>query len=311
MPCHAVTAWFVCHAVTAVTAAAADELRPLLFSIAYRMLGSVAEAEDVVQEAFLRRTAADDVQSERAFLTTVTTRLAIDVLRSARKRREAYVGSWLPEPLVEDDAPARVESEESVSLAFLVLLERLSPVERAVLVLRDAFDMPFAEIARIVERSEDNCRQILSRARRRIEDDTPRFDADPAARDALAARFLAAAREGDLEGLVAVLAEDAVLVGDGGGRARAIPKPMHGAPAIARALVRFYGLIDQWGVTLQPVHVNGQPGFRALDAEGRVVNVAGLDIEGGRVRAIHSIVNPDKLGHLGPVSDIALRPSAR
>src|ERR1044071_1876238 len=154
MLCHAVTASFVCHAVTAVTAAAADELRPLLFSIAYRMLGSVAEAEDVVQEAFLRRTAADDVQSERAFLTTVTTRLAIDVLRSARKRREAYVGSWLPEPLVEADA-----------------LARLSPWEGAVLVLGDAFDMPCAEIARIVERSEDNCRQILSRARRRIEDD--------------------------------------------------------------------------------------------------------------------------------------------
>jgi RNA polymerase sigma-70 factor (ECF subfamily) len=306
-----VTASFVCHAVRAVTAAVSDDLRPLLFSIAYRMLGSVAEAEDVVQEAFLRRAAADDVQSERAFLTTVTTRLSIDVLRSARHRREAYVGSWLPEPLVEADAPARVESEESVSLAFLVLLERLSPVERAVLVLRDAFDMPFADIARVVERSEDNCRQILSRARRRIEDDTPRFDADPAERDALAARFLAAARDGDLEGLVAMLAEDAVLVGDGGGRARAIPKPMHGARAIARAIVSFYGQIDTWGLTMHPVHVNGQPGFRVLDADGRIVNVSGLDVEGGRIRAIHSIVNPEKLGHLGPTSDVALRPSVR
>jgi RNA polymerase sigma-70 factor (ECF subfamily) len=294
-----------------VTAAAAHDLRPLLFSIAYRMLGSVAEAEDVVQEAYLRRTTADEVQSERAFLTTVTTRLAIDVLRSARHRREAYVGSWLPEPLVDADAPARVESEESVSLAFLLLLERLSPVERAVLVLRDAFDLPFAEIAGIVERSEDNCRQILSRARRRIEDDTPRFDADPAERDALAARFLAAARDGDLEGLVAMLAEDAVLVGDGGGRARAIPRPMHGARAIARAVISFWGQIEKWGLTLHAARVNGQPGFRLTDADGRIVNVAGLDVEGGRIRAIHSIVNPDKLGHLGPTSDVALRPSAR
>jgi len=289
----------------------ADDLRPLLFSIAYRMLGSVAEAEDVVQEAFLRRASAGPVDSERAFLTTVTTRLAIDVLRSARHRRETYVGSWLPEPLVDAEAPSRVDSEETVSLAFLVLLERLSPVERAVLVLRDAFDLPFADIAAIVERSEDNCRQILSRARRRIEDDRPRFDADPAQRDRLAARFLAAAREGDLAGLVAVLAADAVLIGDGGGRARSIPRPMHGAPAIARALVVFYGQVEDWGLTLEPVHVNGQPGFRSLDSDGRVVNVVGLDIERGRVATIYSMLNPDKLGHLGPVSDVALRPSAR
>lgn len=288
-----------------------DDLRPLLFSIAYRMLGSVAEAEDVVQEAYLRHAAAEDVESDRAFLTTVTTRLAIDVLRSARHRRETYVGSWLPEPLVDAEAPARVDSEESVSLAFLVLLERLSPVERAVLVLRDAFDLPFSEIAAVIERSEDNCRQILSRARRRIEDDRPRFDADPAERDALAARFLAAAREGDLAGLVAMLAPDAVLVGDGGGRARSLPRPMHGGAAVARALVAFYGQSEAWGVTLVPVRVNGQPGFRSVDADGRVVNVAGLDIEGGRVRAIHTILNPEKLGHLGEVSDLALRPSAR
>src|ERR1700745_2490641 len=170
------------------------------------MLGSVAEAEDVAQEAFLRRQTAGHVENERAFLTTVTTRLAIDVLRSARHRREAYVGSWLPEPLVDAEAPSLVDDEETVSLAFLVLLERLNPVERAVLVLRDAFDLPFSEIAEIVERSEDNCRQILSRARRRIEDERPRFDADPGERDRLAARFLAAARDGDLSGLVAMLA---------------------------------------------------------------------------------------------------------
>src|SRR3954453_21833279 len=198
------------------------------------MLGSVAEAEDVVQEACVRRASAGELDNERAFMTTVTTRLAIDVLRSARVRRETYVGSWLPEPLVED--PDVVEADESVSLAALVLLERLSPVERAVFVLRESFDFSFAEIAAIVDRSEDNCRQILTRARRRLADERPRFDADPGERRALASRFLAAARDGDLEGLVALLAPDAVLVGDGGGVARSIPHPMRGAPAIARAL---------------------------------------------------------------------------
>src|SRR3954469_17947589 len=206
------------------------------------MLGSVAEAEDVVREAFLRRASAGAVENERAFMTTVTTRLAIDVLRSARVRREAYVGSWLPEPLVEDSAPSAVESEESVSLAMLVLLERLSPVERAVFVLRESFDFEFAEIASIVERSEDNCRQILTRARRRVADDRPRFDADPAERRTLAARFLAAAREGDLDGVVALPPPDPLLVGDGGGRARSIARPMVGAAAVARAMAQFYTL---------------------------------------------------------------------
>src|SRR3954452_18673302 len=208
------------------------------------MLGSVAEAEDVVQEAFVRRAAVTNVENERAFMTTVTTRLAIDVLKSARVRREAYVGSWLPEPLVEASAPAAVESEESVSLAMLVLLERLSPLERAVFVLRESFDFGFDEIAAIVERSEDNCRQILSRARRRVDDDRPRFDADPAERRTLAARFLAAAREGDLDGLVSLLAPHAVLIGDGGVKARSFPPPMTAAPAVARALMTFSALID-------------------------------------------------------------------
>jgi RNA polymerase sigma-70 factor, ECF subfamily len=290
---------------------AVEDLRPLLFSIAYRMLGSVAEAEDVVQEAFLRRQSAGEVTSERAFLTTVTTRLAIDVLRSARSRRETYPGSWLPEPLVEAEAPARVETDESVSLAFLVLLERLNPVERAVLVLREAFDMGFGEIAEIVGRSEDNARQILSRARRRVDDERPRFDADPAARDALAARFLAAARDGDVEGLVALLADDAVLVGDGGGRARSIPRPMRGAAAIARAFAVFASQARELGVTVLPATVNGQPGALTRDGEGRVVHVLSLDVEGGAITAVRSMLNPDKLAHLGPVSDLALRPAAR
>ena len=288
-----------------------EELRPLLFSIAYRMLGSVAEAEDVVQEAYLRRAAADSVDNERAFMTTVTTRIAIDVLRSARVRREAYVGEWLPEPLVESEAPGVVEAEEAVSLAMLVLLERLNEVERAVFVLRESFDLGFEEIAEIVERSADNCRQILSRARRRLADGEPRFDADPVQRRALASRFLAAAREGDLDGLVALLAPDAVLVGDGGGVARALPRPMVGAAAVARALLGFYGKIEEWGVTLEPAWVNGQPGFRTLDADGLLVSVASLDVVDGRIAAIHSIVNPDKLTHLGETSTIGLRPASR
>jgi RNA polymerase sigma-70 factor (ECF subfamily) len=288
-----------------------DELRPLLFSIAYRMLGSVAEAEDVVQEAYLRRATAGEVDNEKAFMTTVTTRIAIDVLRSARVRREAYVGDWLPEPLVEDEAPAAVEAEETVSLAMLVLLERLNELERAVFVLRESFDLSFEEIAAIVERSEANCRQILSRARRRLAAGEPRFDADPGQRRALAARFVAAAREGDLDGLVALLAPQAVLVGDGGGVARSIPHAMTGAPAIARAMVAFYGLAEQWGVTLEPAWVNGQPGFRTVDADGRLVNVVGLDIVDGRVAAIHSVLNPAKLAHLGETSTIGLRPSSR
>jgi RNA polymerase sigma-70 factor, ECF subfamily len=284
-------------------------VREFVFSIAYRMLGSVAEAEDVVQEALIRLEAARPVENERAFMTTVTTRLAIDVLRSARVRREAYVGEWLPEPLVED--PDLVEVDESISMAALLLLERLSPVERAIFVLRESFDFGFDEIASIVERSEDNCRQILSRARKRVAEDRPRFDADPVERRTLAARFLAAAREGDLDGLVALLAPNAVLIGDGGGRARAIPKPMFGAAAVARAIAKFYAQVDEWGVTLDLAQVNGQPGFCVRDPEGKLVTVASLDVFEGRVTAIHSIVNPDKLAHLGPTSRLALRPSAQ
>src|SRR3954470_21374200 len=178
------------------------------------MLGSVAEAEDVAQEALLRLHGAQGVQNPEAFLTTAATRIAIDVLRSARVRREQYTGSWLPEPLVEEDVTARVEGEEAVSLAFLVLLERLSPDERAVLVLRESFDYEYADIAEILDTSQANARQILSRARRRIDDERPRFDPDPRERRRLATRFLAAARDGDLDGLVALLAPDAVMIGD-------------------------------------------------------------------------------------------------
>jgi len=289
----------------------ADAQRALSFAVAYRMLGSVAEAEDVVQEALLRLHVAQGVANADAFLTAVTTRLSIDVLRSARVRREAYVGSWLPEPLVEDDAAGVVEEDETVSLAFLVALERLTPVERAVLVLREAFDYGFEEIAEIVGKEPANCRQILSRARRHVADDRRRFDADLDERRALAARFLDAARNGDMDGLVALLAPDVVLVGDGGGKARSIAAPMVGAAQVGRALATFYRMGEDWGVTLRPAVVNGGPGFRSFDAEGRLVNVVGLAIEDGVITRVLSMLNPDKLGHLGPVSDLGMRPRSR
>jgi RNA polymerase sigma-70 factor (ECF subfamily) len=288
-----------------------QEMRGLAFAVAYRMLGSVAEAEDVTQEALLRLHDASGVENREAFLTTVTTRLAIDVLRSARVRRETYTGTWLPEPVVEDDAERRLEDEEAVSLAFLVLLERLNPDERAVLVLRESFDYEYADIAEILGISAANARQILSRARRRVADERPRFDPDPGERRALAARFLDAARNGDMEGLVAMLAPDALMVGDGGGKARSLPAPLRGAAEIARALVAFGRLGEQWGTTFEPALVNGQPGFRTIAPDGKLVNVVAIEIEGGVVRRIYSMLNPDKLGHLGPLSDLGLRPSVR
>lgn len=294
-----------------MTSSEDDRLRALAFKIAYRMLGSVAEAEDVVQEALLRLHDRSPLDREEAFLTTVTTRLAIDVLRFARMRRETYVGEWLPEPIVADEPPQLAEDSDEISLAMLMLLERLAPEERAVFVLREAFDMPFAQIGAALGASPDACRRRLSRARRKIDRDAPRFDADPVERHALAHSFLRAAREGDFAALVALLAPDAVLVGDGGGKARSIPKPMVGGHAVARALATFYKAADAAGVLLVPAVVNGQPGFRSLDPEGRIINVVQVDVAGGHIQRVHSILNPDKLRHLGLVSELGLRPGAR
>jgi RNA polymerase sigma-70 factor (ECF subfamily) len=291
-----------------------EELRPLSFAVAYRMLGSVAEAEDVVQEALLRlHDAQDDVDNPEAWLTTTTTRLAIDVLRSARVRRERYVGDWLPEPLVDDAGTTQIEDEETISLAFLVLLERLTPEERAVLVLRDAFDYSFAEIADIVGKSEANTRQILSRARRHVDEERPRFDPDPEQRFELAERFLQAARDGDMDGLLEMLAPDAVLTGDGGGKAIAIGRQLVGAEPIAHALRAFAVRgFEYWKVRLEPALVNGQPGFRTFDEDGRLVNVVSVDIVDGRVVRVYSILNPDKLGHLADeISTAGLKPQFR
>lgn len=242
-----------------------EALRRHGFGVAYRMLGSVAEAEDVAQEAMLRfARQEDEIVEPAAWITTVATRLSINVLKSARARREAYVGPWLPEPLLEDPAPGpatKAELSDSLSLALLVLLERLSPAERAAYLLREVFGYGYAEIADIIEQSEVNSRQLVSRARKHLEASRPRFDADEQARDALLERFLAAAEEGDLHGLEELLAEDAVLYADGGGKVLASPEPLYGAALIARFMAGVAQVRRNYGTfEMRMVHVNGQPG---------------------------------------------------
>jgi RNA polymerase sigma-70 factor, ECF subfamily len=284
--------------------AAADvttqELRPLLFSLAYRMVGVVGEAEDLVQEAFLRlHRAGDRVGAPKPFLTTVVTRLAIDHLRSARVRREAYVGPWLPEPLVRDPAPGpaeRVEDDETLSLAFLALLERLSPVERAVYVLHELFGYDHDEIAEVVGKSSANSRQILTRARRHVEQGRPRFEPSRREREALLQRFLEASRAGDVAGLVELLAADAVHYADGGGKARATRRPIYGAAKIARLWAKLGK--DQGAYELRAADVNGQPGIVATDADGRVATVITLGVAERRGTSVWAVVNPDKLSRV-------------
>jgi RNA polymerase sigma-70 factor, ECF subfamily len=296
---------------SAASGAVLEELRPLIFSIAYRMLGSVGEAEDIVQEAFLRfhRATKDGVTiaSPKAFLTTVTTRLAIDTARSARVRRETYVGPWLPEPLapsLDPDPADRAEMNDSLSLAFLALLQRLSPVERAVFLLREVFDYGYDEISGIVRKSEDNCRQIFARARKRIGEGKPRFDVSPRERQELAARFFAAAQQGKLDSLVEFLAADAAFYGDGGGKAHAYPRPIMGRDRVGKALYSLFKAARMFNVSVRAALVNGQPGALTFDADGRLISVLALDIADGAIQAAYSIVNPDKLAHLGfPVSD--------
>ena len=288
------------------------ELRPVAFAIAYRMLGSVSEAEDVVQEALLRTHAAleadERIASPRAFVATVTTRLAIDELRSARARRERYVGQWLPEPIITDgrDDPAQhAEMADSLSIAMLVLLESLSPEQRAVLLLHDVFDYGYPEIASIVGKSEDNVRQLASRARRHVEQRRPRFQTRREQHEELAARFFAAAQQGDLAGLEALLAHDVELTGDGGGKVPALARTLRGRNRVARALLNWVRVGTRIpGASVRPVEVNGSPGALLLDAQERLIGVWALEIAEGQIRSIRSIVNPDKLTHLGPVADM-------
>lgn len=288
------------------------DLRPLLFAIGYRMLGTVSEAEDIVQEAFLRyqRALADGaaVDSPKAWLSAVVTRLAIDHLKSARVKREAYVGEWLPEPLVTDegagDPAERAEQVDSLSMSFLVLLERLTPVERAVFLLHDVFDYTFEEIGRIVKRTPATCRQHAVRARRFITQDRPRFDASGSERDELVRRFFAAAGRGEVDGLIALLARDAVVHGDGGGKVPQWYTPIVGADKVARLLARMGSRIRAMGVTLEQHRINGQPGVILRGPRGGVFCVMSVEVVGGRVATIRSVVNPDKLGHLGIVESL-------
>lgn len=289
-----------------------EELRPRGFAIAYRMLGSVSEAEDVVQEGLLRLHQAlergESIDSPPAYLATVVTRLAIDELRSARARRETYVGEWMPEPLVMDDRddPARrAETADSLSMAFLLLLESLSPEQRAVFLLREVFDYPYDRIAEMVGRSEDATRQIAVRARRHVEAGKPRFEADKELRDRLADRFFDAVLEGDLGGLEALLTEDVELHGDGGGKAPALARAVHGRRHVARTLLAWHKRGALSGdARLERVEVNGQAGALARSGDGRVFAAITVDVADGRIQGIRSVVNPDKLRHVGPVVNL-------
>jgi RNA polymerase sigma-70 factor (ECF subfamily) len=288
-----------------------DELRPVAFAIAYRMLGSVAEAEDVVQEALLRvhqsLDAGEQIASPRAFVATVTTRLAINELRSARVRRETYVGEWLPEPIItdgRDDPAAHAETADSLSLAMLVLLESLSPEQRAVLLLHDVFDYDYAEIATIVGKNEDNVRQLASRARRHVEERRPRFQTTREQRDELARRFFAAVEQGDLTGLEQLLAHDVELTGDGGGKVPALARVLRGRSRVARTLIAWVRAASRIpNCEIRPVEINGGPGALVVDGEQRLMTVLAIEIADGQVTGVKSIVNPDKLAHLGPVAD--------
>jgi RNA polymerase sigma-70 factor, ECF subfamily len=284
-----------------------EELRPLLFSIAYRILGSVSEAEDAVQETWLRLAASPtEPRSAKAFLSATVARISIDVLRSARVRREAYVGPWFPEPLLADpyeDPERSAELADSVSMAALLLLERLSPLERAVFVLREVFGFGFPEIASAVRRSEAACRQLSVRARQHMDAGQPRFEADRREREELAGRFFDAFREGDVDRLRELLAGDVQVVGDGGGKAPQWKRPIIGAPNVARVLAATATQLAGVGVVVQPREVNGQPGAIFRDRDGKILATMALDILGGQIQAIRSVFNPDKLGHLGPVGD--------
>jgi RNA polymerase sigma-70 factor (TIGR02957 family) len=289
--------------------------RPLMFSIAYRMTGSVSDAEDIVQEAFLKATRAEVGRTDnpKAYLATITTRLAIDHLRSARVRRESYVGTWLPEPLVgeADHAPGPAElaeTSDSLSMAFLVLLESLSPPERAVFLLREVFGYGYPEIADVTGKTEAACRQIFARARRHIDEGRPRFETSRAEGEELTSLFLAAARGGDISSLIQKLAPDVLFYGDNGGRGGiTFAAPVTGRDRVAEILRFVLGRTMELGASLEAAWVNGQSGLVASDADGGLIAVIALEVLDGQVQAIRAVANPDKLRHLGPVSQ-AWRP---
>jgi RNA polymerase sigma factor (sigma-70 family) len=267
-----------------------------MLSIAYRMVGSFSEAEDIVQEAFVRLHEAGDVESERAWLSTVVTRLSIDHLRSARVRREEYPGQWLPEPVMADPGPATAIRTETLSMAVLVLLESLTPVERAVFVLREAFDYAYDEIAEIVDKSPANVRQLAVRARRHVDERRPRFEPSREQREELARRFIAALHEGETEPLVQLLAEDAAFYGDGGGKAPSVG-PLFGRDRIAPVIAGFGRVGSRRGVIVQQVEINGQPGLVGIE-DGAVIAAWSMVVSDGAIQTIHGVTNPDKLAHI-------------
>ncbi len=302
---------------SADSAAAYQSLRPLMFSIAYRMLGTVTEAEDIVQEAFLRYhraiAASGTPDSPKAYLSAITTRLCIDQLRSARVRRESYVGEWLPEPLLTGPAPlslpaadpaAMAEQSDSLSMAFLLLLERLSPVERAVFLLHDIFSYGYDETADIVGRSPATCRQLAHRARQHVEDNKPRFETSAARRDELAARFFDAVTDGDLDGLVSMLADDVTISGDSGGVPPAWKHPVAGRTRVGRLLVGLGAQLRDVRGLIELAQVNSQPGALVRAPDGTLINVFVLEIADGQVRRIRSVIHREKLRHLGPLADL-------
>ncbi|MGA4539358.1 RNA polymerase sigma-70 factor [Uniformispora flossi] len=284
-----------------------EELRPLLFSIAYRILGRVTEAEDAVQDTWLRwEMSPTEPASPRAFLSAVVTRISIDVLGSARVQRERYVGPWLPEPLLDDpyENPERsAELADSLSMAALLLLERLSPLERAVFVLREVFAFGFPDIAAAVGRSEAACRQLAVRARRHMDEGRPRFEADRREREELAARFFDAFRAGDVDGLRELLAADVRMAGDSGGKAPLLASRAAGSDNVARLLAALLPRFRSIGVVLEPHEINGQPGAVLRDRDNKVLSTLTLDIFDGRIQTIRGVLNPDKLQHVGPVAD--------
>ena len=277
--------------------------RSLLFSIAYRMLGSVTDAEDVVQDAYLRwrEVPETEVRSPKSYLSAVVTRLSIDRLRSAQAQREEYIGPWLPEPLLSDPAEEGADTtkfDETLSMAFLVLLESLNPVERAVFLLREVFDYDYAEIARIMEKSEDNCRQIAHRARRSVGARRPRFERSLEQEKRLTRHFVEACMSGDMEGLVSLLSEDVTLWSDGGGKVAAAPYPIHGPERVARFLLGVLRMVPP-GFYVRPARINGGLGVVGY-ADGRPTSVVALDVADGRLRGVRIVVNPDKLRAIPP-----------
>jgi RNA polymerase sigma-70 factor, ECF subfamily len=279
-----------------------EEHRPALARLAYRMLGSLADADDVLQEAYLRwtREDRDAIEAPRAYLTSIVTRLCIDLRRSFEARKQSYIGPWLPEPVVEPaeaDPSERLEAAESVSLAFLLVLETLSPVERAAYLLRRVFDYEYGEISEVLGKSEPNCRQLVSRAEERIHERRPRFEPDPAQAERLTDAFLQACSTGDLNGLVQILASDAVLYSDGGGKVAAALAPIRGADRIARF---FGGILKKLpaGVEVSRVRVNGQPGFMT-SLGGHIHHVITIDVVDDRIVACFIVGNPDKLARVG------------